>query len=119
MTGRMGTANISIHPTEMDGPFIGDVIEWNVKSENYNIPDHVESVISVGVFEYPEQGENNPYNIKLRREYKIPIQVLENDSPVSDVSVELNGTELFKRMKTVRAYINIMKRIWEKRQNFP
>ena len=96
MTGRMGTANVSIHPTEMDGPFIGDVIEWNVKSENYNIPDPVESVISVGVFEYPEQGENNPYNIKLRREYKIPIQVLENDSPVSDVSVELNGTELFK-----------------------
>ena len=96
LTGRMGTANVSIHPTEMDGPFIGDVIEWNVKSENYNIPDPVESVISVGVFEYPEQGENNPYNIKLRREYKIPIQVLENDSPVSDVSVELNGTELFK-----------------------
>ncbi len=99
-TDRHGMAKINIFPTEQDGPFIGDVIKWTARKDNFSIPEAVESKINVGGFDYPIPAVANPYTFTLRREYEMSIQVLEENYPVSDVEILVNGESLFKTNET-------------------
>lgn len=95
-TNSYGNLDINIHPTKKVGPFIGDVIKWSGRKENYCTLDTIETTIKPGKITYPSLGLVDPYKLKYRRQYEMSIQVLEDDYPVSGVDVIVNGKSYMK-----------------------
>ena len=98
VTNKNGATIIKVLPTKQDGPFIGDVIKWKVKKENYGSTEKIESIIDVGIFKYPDPLY--AYAFILRREYEMSIYVMEEDFPLSNAEILINGETYLKTDKS-------------------